>query len=173
MDFISHNKCEHKHNTWMGSNEFSQTEEFHSKEALFGNMVKPVWNPSALLEKGSGRLCLINQGLIPFWPIAIQFQQQEFFPATFWSEQLAFKLKFSIHVFIHCQMGSDTLSYTLYILIEKECETIKKWALYWVFEIHMAWMMETIFPTVGSLIICTGFQNKKKQKKKHVLKTDL
>ena len=44
----------------MGSNEFSQTEEFHSKEALFANMVKPVWNPSTLLEKGSGRLCLIN-----------------------------------------------------------------------------------------------------------------
>ncbi len=47
----------------MGSNEFSQTEELHSKEALFGNMVKPVWNPSTLLEKGSGILCLINQGL--------------------------------------------------------------------------------------------------------------
>ena len=50
-------------NTWMGSNKFSQREEFHSKEALFGNMVKPVWNPSTLLEKGSGRLCLINQGM--------------------------------------------------------------------------------------------------------------
>ena len=48
----------------MGSYMFSQIEEFHSKEALFGNMVKPVWNPSTLLEKGSGRLCLINQGLI-------------------------------------------------------------------------------------------------------------
>ncbi len=47
----------------MGSNEFSQTEKFHSKEALFGKMVKPVWNPSTLLENGSGRLCLINQGL--------------------------------------------------------------------------------------------------------------
>ncbi len=47
----------------MGSNEFPQTEEFHSKEALFGNMVKPVWDPSTLLEKVSGRLCLINQGL--------------------------------------------------------------------------------------------------------------
>ncbi len=43
----------------MGFNEFSQTEEFHFKEVLFGNMVKPVWNPSTLLEKGSGRLCLI------------------------------------------------------------------------------------------------------------------
>ncbi len=51
---------EHKHNT---SNELSQKEEFHSKEALFGNMVKPVWNPSILLEMGWGRLCLINQGL--------------------------------------------------------------------------------------------------------------
>ncbi len=48
----------------MCSNEFSQIEEFHSKEALFGNMIKPVWNPSTLLEKGSGRLCLINQGLL-------------------------------------------------------------------------------------------------------------
>ena len=48
----------------MCSNEFSQIEVFHFKEALFGNMVKPVWNPSILLEKGSGRLCLINQGLI-------------------------------------------------------------------------------------------------------------
>ncbi len=26
----------------MGTNEISQIEEFHSKEALFGNMVKPV-----------------------------------------------------------------------------------------------------------------------------------
>ncbi len=48
----------------MASNEFSQTEEFHSKEALFGNMVQLVWNPSTLLEKGSGGLCLINQGLL-------------------------------------------------------------------------------------------------------------
>ncbi len=48
----------------MGSNEISQIEEFHSKEALFGNVVKPFWNPSTLLEKGSGSLCLINQGLI-------------------------------------------------------------------------------------------------------------
>ena len=47
----------------MGSNTFSQIGEFHSKEALFGNMVKPVWSPSILIEKGSGRLCLINQGL--------------------------------------------------------------------------------------------------------------
>ncbi len=47
----------------MCSNEFSQIEELNSKEALFGNMIKPVWNPSTLLEKGSGRLCLINQGL--------------------------------------------------------------------------------------------------------------
>ena len=53
----------------MGSNEFSQMEEFHSKEALLGNMVKPVWNPSTLLEKGSGRLRLINQGLI--WLIGL------------------------------------------------------------------------------------------------------
>ena len=30
-------------------------------------MVKPVWNPSTLLEKGSGRLCLINQGMFSFW----------------------------------------------------------------------------------------------------------
>ena len=54
---------EHKHNTSVGSNEFSQIEEFQSKEALFGKMVKPVLNPPTLLEKGSGRLCLINQGL--------------------------------------------------------------------------------------------------------------
>ncbi len=27
------------------------------------NMIKPDWNPSTLLEKGSGRLCLINRGL--------------------------------------------------------------------------------------------------------------
>ncbi len=47
----------------MGSNVSSHIEEFHSKEALFGNMVKPVGNPSILLEKGSGRLCLINRGL--------------------------------------------------------------------------------------------------------------
>ncbi len=39
----------------MGSNKFLQIEEFHSKEVLFGNMIKPVWNPSTLLEKGSGR----------------------------------------------------------------------------------------------------------------------
>ena len=47
----------------MGSNEISQIEEFHSKETLFGNIAKPVLNPSILLGKGSGRLCLINKGL--------------------------------------------------------------------------------------------------------------
>ena len=47
----------------MCSNEISQIEEFHSKEALFGNIVKHVWSPTTLLEKGSGSLCLINQGL--------------------------------------------------------------------------------------------------------------
>ena len=52
----------------MGTNMFSQIEEFHSKEALFGNVVKPVWNPSTLLEKGSCRLCLINQGLFSTEP---------------------------------------------------------------------------------------------------------
>ncbi len=61
---FSRHANEHKHNTCIGSNKFSQIKEFHSKEALFGNMVKPVWNPSTLLEKGSGRLCLINQGLL-------------------------------------------------------------------------------------------------------------
>ena len=45
----------------MGTNEISQIEEFHSKEALFENMVKPVWSPPTILEKGSGRLCLINE----------------------------------------------------------------------------------------------------------------
>ncbi len=81
----------------MGSNKFSQIEEFQLKEALFGNVVKSVWNPSTLLGKGPGRLCLINQGL--FIGGAVKFYLQKVKNA--YGRIGMFSINISLDIFIH------------------------------------------------------------------------